>query len=378
MWYDRGDSLKEWVLNSQRHQAWADKLMTEAFRRDYRMNTFAIHLFIDAFPAGWMKTIMDVDRRPKPAYFTYRDALEPVNVHFRTDRYRYFGGEQISAELWICNDKPESVRGCTLHYTMEMDGVVLQSGKTGFTLPECSSICGGTVPFKSPRVTSRKEIALKTAITDSTGNTAFDSETIISVFPEVHFPAAGVHIYGTKAGPAGRLADSMGLAVLEGNGSPGDAVIIADNPKSYAASRRQIETAVSGGSVCLLLDFPPGTYTFGDTTAAITECGMKPVHFVSRKTGHPAVEEFAPDDFKFTYDEQAGMVTPILSANFEGDGWLEILTSGNGAWRSDWKKTTAVGEHRFGKGKFILCQIKASERINTEPAVRKLMKKLLF
>ena len=41
--------------------------MTEAFRRDDRMNTFAIHLFIDAFPAGWMKTIMDVERHPKPA-----------------------------------------------------------------------------------------------------------------------------------------------------------------------------------------------------------------------------------------------------------------------------------------------------------------------
>ena len=48
-----------WVAASQAHQAWATRLMTEAFRRDSRMNSFAIHLFVDAFPAGWMKAIMD-------------------------------------------------------------------------------------------------------------------------------------------------------------------------------------------------------------------------------------------------------------------------------------------------------------------------------
>jgi hypothetical protein len=42
------------------------------------MVSFAIHLFIDAWPAGWMKTIMDFRRQPKPAYFAYRDALAPL------------------------------------------------------------------------------------------------------------------------------------------------------------------------------------------------------------------------------------------------------------------------------------------------------------
>ena len=50
--------------------------MTEAFRRDPRMQSFAIHLFIDAWPAGWMKAIMDRERQPKPAYFAVRDVLK--------------------------------------------------------------------------------------------------------------------------------------------------------------------------------------------------------------------------------------------------------------------------------------------------------------
>jgi hypothetical protein len=66
--------------------------MAEAFRRDNRMVSFAIHLFIDAFPSGWMKTIMDCDRNPKPAYFAYRDSLSPILASVRTDRLTYFSG----------------------------------------------------------------------------------------------------------------------------------------------------------------------------------------------------------------------------------------------------------------------------------------------
>ncbi|MCK5380866.1 MAG: glycoside hydrolase family 2, partial [Candidatus Latescibacteria bacterium] len=68
MWFETQHSLTDWVAASQAHQAWITRLMTEAFRRNNGMNTFAIHLFIDAFPSGWMKTIMDVQRQPKPAY----------------------------------------------------------------------------------------------------------------------------------------------------------------------------------------------------------------------------------------------------------------------------------------------------------------------
>ncbi|MDD5707782.1 MAG: glycoside hydrolase family 2 TIM barrel-domain containing protein, partial [Kiritimatiellae bacterium] len=95
MWFDTPHSLPEWSRASQAHQAWATRLMTEAFRRDTRMNSCAIHLFIDAFPSGWMKSIMDVERQPKPAYFAYREALTPLLVSMRTDRLAYFGGEAV-------------------------------------------------------------------------------------------------------------------------------------------------------------------------------------------------------------------------------------------------------------------------------------------
>ena len=64
--------MKEWIEATQAHQAFSAKIMTECFRRDPKMISTAIHLFIDAWPAGWMKSIMDCERNPKPAYFACR------------------------------------------------------------------------------------------------------------------------------------------------------------------------------------------------------------------------------------------------------------------------------------------------------------------
>jgi hypothetical protein len=78
LWYPTPQTRDQWIEASQLHQEWITRLMTESFRRLPGMNTFAIHLFIDAWPAGWMKTIMDVNRIPKKAWFTFRDVLSPV------------------------------------------------------------------------------------------------------------------------------------------------------------------------------------------------------------------------------------------------------------------------------------------------------------
>ncbi|MBP1649711.1 MAG: glycoside hydrolase family 2 sugar binding protein, partial [Bacteroidetes bacterium] len=125
MWFDTQRSLEEWVRASQRHQAWATRLFAERFRRDNRMAGFAIHLFIDAFPASWMKTIMDCERRPKPAYFAYRDALEPLTVNIRTDRRTFTSGEAMTFEFWVCNDTQEKSNALSLKWQIEQEGQVL-------------------------------------------------------------------------------------------------------------------------------------------------------------------------------------------------------------------------------------------------------------
>jgi hypothetical protein len=74
-------------------------------RADYIQST-AVHLLIDAWPCGWTKTLVDVDRMPKPAYYAYKEALIPLRVSLRRDRHVLYQGEEIKVDLFALNDYP--------------------------------------------------------------------------------------------------------------------------------------------------------------------------------------------------------------------------------------------------------------------------------
>ena len=105
-WFDTQETMREWIAASQAHQAWGIRTMTRAFRRQSdRIVSTAVHLLIDAWPDGWQKALVDVDRHPKPAYFEFREALTPLMVDIRTDRLHYYAGEKLALEFWVCNDR---------------------------------------------------------------------------------------------------------------------------------------------------------------------------------------------------------------------------------------------------------------------------------
>ena len=104
-WYQEQNTMEDWIRESQRYQARATTLMTDAFRRraDIISHT-AIHLLIDAWPSGWMKTLVDCEREPKRAYFAYRDSLVPVRMNFYCPRTYVYAGEKVPVEVWLLND----------------------------------------------------------------------------------------------------------------------------------------------------------------------------------------------------------------------------------------------------------------------------------
>lgn len=51
-------------------------------------------------------------------------------------------------------------------------------------------------------------------------------------------------------------------------------------------------------------------------------------HFVSCKTGHRAVKDFRKDDFKYWYNKELDMITPLTERTFIAEGFTPILTCG--------------------------------------------------
>jgi hypothetical protein len=370
MFFETPHTLDEWTRESRRHQVWATRMMTEAFRRDRRMNSFAIHLFIDAFPDGWMKVIMDVDRQPKPAYFAYREALTPLMANLRTDRQAYFAGEEMQFECWVCNDAHDIPKGARLRYQLEMDGKVVFAQQAQAHIEPCTSTFQGFLKLKAPATGSadRAKATLRLALAQPDGTLLHDTAIEIDVFDPAQFESSDgrkhtAYILGARNGKAAQLARELGLPTsFSGAIKPG-AVILVDDMARYLARADDVAKAVQSGSTAVFVELPPGEYEIAGSKVKVDPCGMGGRHFVSRDTGHSLVEGLGPYDFKFWYDPQVDRPAPLLESVLGTSGWTPILMSGNGGWEIDWHATPAAVELLHGAGAYRVCQVKLAGRL---------------
>ncbi|HLV35844.1 MAG TPA: glycoside hydrolase family 2 TIM barrel-domain containing protein [Spirillospora sp.] len=367
LWFETQHSLADWVQASHDHQARVTRLITEAFRRDRHMNSFAIHLFIDAFPDGWMKAIMDVERQPKPAYFAYREALTPLLVNLRTDRFTYFAGEPLALEAWICNDTHHQPEGAHLHYQFEIDGRILFAQRIAAQIPVCDSAFRGYLNPRAPEVEKRTILTVRLALIDTQGEIVHDTALEVEVFPQPESDTSRpVYLVGSPQGRAARLARELGVPASF-TGDIGDTILI-DDFAAFEQERDHILNRVEQGAVAVFIEMEPGEYDIAGSHVIVAACGMGKRHFVSRGTGHPLVADFRPHDFRFWYDPDAGYITPFLSATIEAAGWDAILSSGNGNWSGEWSPALAAAERRYGAGKLRICQPALAGRVLHNPA----------
>jgi hypothetical protein len=356
--FETPHTLAQWVQRSQAHQAWVVRLMTEAFRRDRRMHSFAIHLFIDNFPSGWMKSIMDCERGPKPAWFAYRDALTPLAVNLRTDRRAFFAGEPIELETWVCNDLNDAPRDAKLHYQLECNGKVLQAGSTAATVPTLDAAYQGTLRLQMPEVTARTTATVRLGLLDAGGKVLHDTSVVFDLFPREKVELRRVYAVDSHDGPAARLASALGVKpVFDGPPQPGDAILIKDMA-SFAKLQPQIAQAVRGGARAVFLELPDGKYRIADTDVTV---GGTPggAYVASRDTGHPLVAGFQPDDFKFWYEAPSDRFAPNINRSaFQASSWEPILLS-FGRPAAGWKAD--------GRGHWCICQLDLADRIVGNP-----------
>jgi len=380
LWYPAQTTPEGWIAASQQHQAWVTRLMTEAFRRDSRMNTFAIHLFIDAWPCGWMKTIMDVDRTPKAAYFAYRSALEPLMVSLRTDRHAWFGGETLEMEAWICNDTQDVLSGAQIRYQLEIDGKITQTGCAEAEVFKCTATAQGIIRFQLPKVNNRTNACVRLALTDERGKVICDNAQEIQIFPALgKMPAHLAFIVGETTGAAATLAGELGLETAFEGTSEASGLILVDSKAEYERQRSAIETSVKLGATAVFLELPAGDHEIGGDKISIVPGGMGHRYFTECMTGHPLVAGFEPFDCWLWHDASVDYPTPLLETVIDPApaGWQTILGSGNGSWQTEWKAVPAAVEKSFGLGMMRICQVKLANRTQTNPSAAIFARRLL-
>lgn len=312
--YETPHSMEEWVRESHRHQSFATKMMTAAMRRNEFINTFAIHLFIDAFPSGWMKTIMDCERRPKPAYFVYRDCLEPIFCNLRSDRFTFFGGETVEIEAYLCSDEK---RPDTLRFFAELEGEVIASGEGAVR----ENAFQGKLSLKLPAVSKRSQ--LKVTMGAFIGQELVQTATeFFEIFPE-------------------QPVKSLSLLPYE----------------EYQENREDYDKKISAGETVTFAPLTEGEYVICGKKVKVTACRMHPLYVVSRDTGHPLVKDFLPNDFSWWYDSEKDRIVPLIDAPFEAEDVEAVLTTGNQDNDGVWRKKLAFAQWNVGRGMVRICQV---------------------
>lgn len=176
-------TMEDWVNNSREYQMWATRLFTETLRRDPKMNSFAIHLLIDAWPAGWLKSIMDADRKAKPAYFAYLDALKPIAVNLRPDSFYGFSGDSSHVSVFICNDNPEAFLNGTLRYQIEFEGKILYAGSVKANVQASNPQFQGKLNIPFPEVSNHKMMTVRAGLFSIDGKLVHESAYDLAIFP---------------------------------------------------------------------------------------------------------------------------------------------------------------------------------------------------
>ena len=329
--YETPDSMEKWVTESHRHQSFATKIMTGAMRRNPMINSFAIHLFIDAWPSGWMKTIMDFRRNPKPAYFTYKDYLSPVMCDLRTDRFTYSDDETVKIEAYIYNDYNRA--DFDVKYMVKDGDNVIASGSDKVSAKADDVTFAGFIEFDLPKVENRKTLKAYMQI-EKDSEVIHYMEQELEVFPKIEVT----------------MPESLTY-------------------EEYDKNRKEFDAKIENGEKVVFAPLKQGEYIICDKKIVVKDCGMQAFYFVSRDTGHEIVKGFYANDFKYMYDDTKDMIMPIIYSTIASDGLDYVLSSISKEESGEWIKAVACGVMNVGKGKVILNQIELSNK-QKNPVIR--------
>ncbi len=369
MWFDEQETIGEWIEASQEHQAFVTRMVTRSFRRQSdRIASNAIHLLIDAWPSGWQKSLIDVQRIPKKAWFEYRDALSPLLTDIRTDRNRYFGGEKLAMEFWLANDKEADFKTGELVWEVRIKDKIVFANKKEVDIPSVRPEFIGHFRYQLPKVKKRTTANIRIALQHG-GEVIHSTNISVDIFPEIKQKTQSIIVIKNDD-RAFKLAEQLNLSpvYLSEYNSKKSPPVLLSNHKSI--SNKKVQTLLElGANVLLMEQTKDSVFTISNTKIKISP-HEEGVDFISQKTGHPLVAEYKPFDFSYMYNSNAGYITNAMYSyfepNFELKTVLKVLND-----------KPVLAELQIGKGKVYITQLQLENFIENEPALRKLILDIL-
>lgn len=341
------EHIEDWLRVSREYQAEAIKQYVHMLRRrSDKIESTAVHLLIDAWPMGWTKALVDVDRIPKPAYYAFKEANIPFRISLRRDRYELYSGEKAQAELYLLNDLPEAKKG-TLTVTFYVNGKPVKTYQKAVEGKPTNVTYVGDVGFETEQDFSG-ELTCKAMLVDEEGNATYDE--VGFTFPRAAQKSKDAPlIWGNAAQPLARLFV----------GEPKEDAVIFTDDKYYFYHRKEVEDAVrSGRRVVLFFENP--IKVFQDDiplwkTPSPGSCVAN--NWLHVDPSDPIGEGIGPFEFRNLYNKESDYQDLSAWFKFFWEGSKPIVYMMINQHMPDPNhlgKKEVVASKRFGKGELIL------------------------
>lgn len=356
------DCARDWIAASRDYQAKTIKEYVHILRRRADMvESTAVHLLIDAWPCGWTKTLIDVDRIPKPAFYAFAEASIPLRCSLRRDRYAVYAGERIAPELWVFNDYPDG-KPVSFRASASLDGEVLATYAGKATASACGADYLGDLAVTLPQ-------NLTGTLTFTVAMDGADGTTYDEIRYDVKRQFTKSRVTPTVYGDAFRQISRLCA------GETTDKILFADCA-AYEKDRAKIEAAVENGAR-LVLYLGGDASVFGERIP-VTGCTK---NFVA-VAPTPFTEDIGEEEFQNFYNADADYQDLTARGTFFWEGSEEILysfiDSPDPRYALHKKHALVAARKKIGKGEVICTTLSAlSGCIGHNPVLDGFFKKLI-
>ncbi|WP_235549252.1 glycosyl hydrolase 2 galactose-binding domain-containing protein [Paenibacillus sp. Root444D2] len=377
-WYAEQHTIREWVEASQKHQCLGTKLMTDAWRRraDLVVST-AIHLLIDAWPAGWMKALVGVDRIPKPAYFTYKESLEPVRIHLRCDRWKVYEGETLEIEAWLLNDTAKDYDRCRVVVTLRDDNRDYGNYEMTGPVPKAMSRYAGTISFSVPSISDRQNLYMDACLLDENGKLINKERFSFEAFAKMRHPKP--HKIAFLDAESELLCS---LLHIEGKSYNGDThkegSLVVSSKEVFDRHRTSILEKVQSGATAVLILRGPGSDSWDIENTTVRTVKLRGMYTLAVQTDDQHLQWMKADDFSYFYHLTNDRIDGITNCYLQGEGIEPIVFAYDTQVEPCGKqKLPVVGKKTLGKGQIFFVCLPLSGRVGFNPTLDRFLISLL-
>jgi hypothetical protein len=377
-WFAEQHTIRQWIEASQKHQCLATKLMTDAWRRRTdRVVSTAIHLLIDAWPSGWMKALVGADRIPKPAYFTYKDCLEPVRVNLRCDRWKVYAGETMEIEAWLLNDTAKAYEQCRVVATLRDDTREYGNYEMTGNLTVTSSRYAGTIRFTVPTVEDRQSLYVDACLLNENGEVMNTERFSVEVFTKSrHEKPNKVTFLDADSELICSLLEVAGEPYNEAVSPEG--TFIVSSREAFISHQASILDKVRNGARALfnLNRFDSDCWDIGETSVRTVK--LREVYTLAVSTENPFQSWMRADDLSYLYHSTNDRIDGISNCHLQGEGMEPVVfayqpqSDPNGK-----RKLPLIAMKTIGKGQIFFSCLPLSGRLGFNPTLDRLLISIL-